>query len=160
MVPAFGLEVAQPSQRVGKDRMLKHIARRQLKALRLKYQRLVGARPLAFAHLTPAKVPKAAGVYLITMLKGPYERPYYVGRTKNFRQRLYNNHLLGPLSNARLKKHLIDAGECRDAHDAKAFIRRYCVVRWVKQEGFRQRGALEGYVTGLLFPKHGIYEEH
>jgi len=140
--------------------MLKRIARRQMKALKLKYERLLAAKPLAFADLTPSKVPKAAGVYVITAVKSRYELPYYVGRTKNLQQRLYNNHLMGPLSNARLKKHLIDAGECRDVADAKGFIRKHCVVRWVKQEGFRQRGALEGYATGLLFPKHGIYEEH
>ena len=32
----------------------------------------------------------------------------YVGRTKNLRRRLYTNHLMGPETNARLKKYLIE----------------------------------------------------
>ncbi len=67
---------------------------------------------------------------------------------------------MGPLSNARLKKHLIDSGECIDIGAAKEFLKLHCQVRWIEQDGFRERGAIEGYATGLLFPKHGIYEEH
>lgn len=140
--------------------MLKHIAQHQLSILEAKLAALMDATPLAFADITPSKVPPKGGVYVITARLNGAEHPYYVGRTKNLRQRLYNNHLMGPLSNARLKKHLIDAGECDDVADAKAFLKRCCWVRWIEQENFRERGAIEGYATGLFFPKHGIYEEH
>ncbi len=43
---------------------------------------------------------------------------------------------------------------------AKGFIRSACIARWIEEADIRKRGAIEGYVTGLLFPKYGIYEEH
>lgn len=140
--------------------MLKKISDQQLATVKVKFEQLLKADPLAFSGLTPSKIPIAPGVYVITAMKDGNDYPYYVGRTKNFQQRIYNNHLMGPLTNARLKKHLIDSGECVDIADAKAFIRNNCAVRWVEQEGFRERGALEGYATAILFPKYGIYEEH
>jgi hypothetical protein len=67
---------------------------------------------------------------------------------------------MGPLSNARLKKYLIDSGECIDISTAKDFIRSACIARWIEEADMRRRGAIEGYVTGRLIPKYGISEEH
>jgi hypothetical protein len=128
--------------------------------LKKSYQRLVSTEPLHFAEITPSHIPEAPGVYLITAMNNKKEIPYYAGRTKNLRQRIYNNHLMGPLSNARLKNYLIEAGECADISSAKNFIRSFCIARWIEEHDIRKRGAIEGYVTGLLFPKYGIYEEH
>jgi hypothetical protein len=124
------------------------------------FQRLAALKPLPFSEMVPSKLPQAGGVYLITARLGGRELPYYVGRSKNLRRRLYNNHLMGPLANARLKKYLINSGECSGLAEAKQFLREYCLVRWIEEADIRKRGAIEGYVTGLLFPKHGIYEEH
>lgn len=86
--------------------------------------------------------------------------PYYVGMSKNLRQRLYRNHLMGPpSSNARLKMYLINSRQCRNAKHAKEFIREKCLVRWFIEGGSRRRGAVEAYVTGVVFPKYGIKEE-
>lgn len=131
-----------------------------LEFLKEAYQYLVSREPLAFATITPSKIPKEAGVYLITALLNGKEIPYYIGRSKNLRQRIYNNHLMGPISNARLKKYLIKSGECPDLVSAKKFIRSFCLVRWIQENDIRNRGVIEGYVTGLLSPKYGIYEEH
>lgn len=124
------------------------------------YKQLLATEPVPFASLVPSQIPKEAGVYLITSRKSGTEEPYYVGRSKNLRQRLYRNHLMGHLTNARLKKYLISSGECADLITAKQFIRSHCVARWIQEKDIRKRGAIEGYVTGMLFPKHGIYEEH
>lgn len=140
--------------------MLRRTTAKQTQFLHRRFKELVAVDPVPFATLTPSKVPKEPGIYVITAKKGALEQAYYVGRTKNLQQRLYNNHLMGPASNARLKKHLCDGGECEDMVTAKAFLRGTCWVRWIVQEGHRERGAIEGYVTGLLFPKYGIYEEH
>lgn len=122
---------------------------------------LISADPLAFATMTPSMVSEHAGVYLITARVDGREVPYYVGRTTNLRQRLYAQHLMGrPSTNARLKKYLIETGECADAVAAKTFIRTNCLVRWLHEADLRRRGALEGYLTGVLFPKHGISVEH
>jgi GIY-YIG catalytic domain len=140
--------------------MLHHATAKQLKFLRERLKTLLAAEPLRFSDLTPKKVPANSGVYVITAERRGIEYPYYVGRTKNLQQRLYNNHLMGPASNARLKKHLVDGGECIDMLGAKRLLREMCLVRWILQDGHRERGAVEGYVTGVLFPKYGIYEEH
>jgi hypothetical protein len=140
--------------------MLRRTTSAQLKFLRKRFKELLAATPLPFSSLTPSKVPIASGVYVITAKLGNMEFPYYVGRTKNLRRRLYNNHLMGPATNARLKKHLVAGGECADMKSAKQFLKDTCSVRWILQDGHRERGAVEGYATGLLFPKYGIYEEH
>lgn len=124
------------------------------------FQRLVVANPLPFAEMTPSKLPKVGGVYLITARIDGRELAYYVGRSKNIRRRLYTNHLMGPLTNARLKKYLVNTGECSGIAEAKQFLQQTCLARWIEEADIRKRGAIEGYVTGLLFPKHGIYEEH
>jgi hypothetical protein len=125
-----------------------------------KLQDLLQAKPLPFAELTPSKVPIAGGVYVITASINGEEHPYYVGRTKNLQQRLYNNHLMGRTSNAGLKKYLLAAGEVEDVETAKQFIKARCSIRWIEEEDFRQRAAIEGCATAMLLPKHGIYEEH
>jgi hypothetical protein len=118
------------------------------------------AAPFSFSKLAPSVIPQIPGVYFITARHEEKQIPYYIGRSRNLRQRIYNNHLMGPLSNARLKKYLINFGECASLEEAKEFIKAYCWVRWIEEPYIRKRGAIEGYVTGMLFPKYGIYEEH
>ena len=115
---------------------------------------------VTFEGLLLSKVPAKAGVYLISVKQGKQEIPYYVGRSKNLRNRIYCNHLLGTVNNARLKKYLVEFKECKTIDEAKQFIKRRCSVRWFLEEDVRKRGAAEGYVTGVVFPKYGISEEH
>jgi len=124
------------------------------------YQRLVDSKPIRFNAITPSQIPKVGGVYLITAKKSSKESAYYIGRSKNLRQRIYNNHLMGPVTNARLKRYLITAKVCQNVKDAKDFIKTYCLVRWIEEDDVRRRGAIEGYDTSVVFPMYGIYEEH
>lgn len=123
-------------------------------------EQLLNQQPLRFSQMTPASLPDTTGVYLITKIEDDTEIPYYIGRTKNMRQRLYNNHLMGPLANARLKKYLIDSRVCSNIKEAKDFIQRNCAARWVEEKDYRRRGAIENYCTAVLFPDYGIDEEH
>lgn len=123
-------------------------------------KQLTNGKSLPFAEMTPAKIPEEPGVYLISVKRRESEMPYYVGMSKNLRQRLYRNHLMGPpSSNARLKRYLIDSRQCRSAKHAKEFVREKCSVRWFLERRARRRGAVEAYVTGVVFPKYGIKEE-
>ena len=134
-----------------------------LNFLSYRYEELVSCRRIPYILLKPRMIPEAAGVYLITARKNRYEDIYYVGRTKNLRQRLYTNHLMGGLTTARLKKYLIndvDLKRVKNKYDAKEFIKANCYVRWIEEDYMRNRAAIEGYTTGLLFPKYGVYEEH
>lgn len=140
--------------------MLRLVTASQQEFLKRRFRDIVAATPVPFSTLTPTQLPEKAGVYVISARWNRLERAYYVGRTKNLRQRIYSNHVMGSATNARLKKYLTEEGECKDMATAKQFLRTTCWVRWILQEGHRERGAVEGYVTGLLFPKYGIYEEH
>jgi len=126
-------------------------------------QSLLLLNPIPFSTLTPSKIPERAGVYLITEKLNKKETALYVGRTKNLRQRIYTNHLMGSITNARLKKYIINDADhsCfQDVKLAKVYIRKNCLVRWIFEDEIRIRGAIEGYLTAMLFPKYGIYEEH
>ncbi len=124
--------------------------------LRSSLKAILKSTPLAFKNMKPTDIPKAAGVYLIITRK----KPYYIGRTVNLRRRIYTNHLMGPPTTSRLKKYLIESGECANKQAAKKFLRKHAVVSWIEVEDMRIRGALEGYFTGVLFPKYGIFAEH
>jgi hypothetical protein len=115
---------------------------------------------VTFAGMMPSMLPKRAGVYLITVIDNDEEDPYYIGRTTNLRRRLYTNHLMGPISNSQFKRYLIKSGECRNPKKAKQFLRQFGKARWIEESNMRKRGAIEGYLTGVLFPKYGICQEH
>lgn len=136
---------------------------------------LLSSQRVAFDNLMPRHIPEVPGVYLITVTKNSIETPYYVGRTKNLRRRIYGNHLMGSPQNARLKNYLIKdraLTNVRTRVDAKVFIRRNCMVRWIAEEAYSKnlpdktrhlyqvRGLLESFMTSELFPRYGIYEEH
>lgn len=86
----------------------------------------------------------------------------YVGRTKNLRQRLYTNHLMGPKTNARLKKYLVEdplqTGIC-SMDDAKNFLKERCYFQYVAERDNQKRGQLEGLLSYLLNVRY-IHEEH
>lgn len=127
-----------------------------LKFLEVSLKSILVSPGLAFENLKPSDLPKTAGVYLITIR----DKPYYVGRAKNLQNRIHRNHLMGNTKASSFKNALIKSGECVSLQTAKQFLRRNAAVRWIEEENMRNRGALEGYFTGILFPKYGITEEH
>ena len=113
-----------------------------------------------FSTLKPSSIPhKLPGVYAIFNSS----ETLYVGRTKNLRQRLYNNHLMGPLSNARLKKYLIEDYLCfpniLTPDDAKAYLRENCYVQFITVSTIIERGKIEGLLSFVLNVKY-MHEEH
>ena len=69
--------------------------------------RMLGSKTYLFADLKPSDLKDGLPVVYAIFDKNTGET-LYVGRTKNLRQRLYNNHLMGQKSNARLKKYLVE----------------------------------------------------
>lgn len=86
--------------------------------------KLLNAEPVYFKDLKPSDIPEnISGVYAI--FDSSSNEVLYVGRTKNLRQRLYNNHLHGPKTNARLKKYLVEdklQKDIMDMNDGKAIF--------------------------------------
>ena len=115
---------------------------------------------MSFSDLKPSNIPAEPGVYAI--FHKETNETLYVGRTKSLRQRLYNNHLHGPSSNARLKKYLVeDANEpgITSLEEAKAYLRENCLFRYIIEEDTLKRGRLEGLLSFMLNVRY-MYEEH
>ena len=89
-------------------------------------------------------------------------RTLYVGRTKNLQQRLYNNHLMGPESNARLKKYLVEDENRPDIptmEAAKQYLLDCCYFQYIPVKNVVVRGQIEGLLSYLLDVQY-MHEEH
>lgn len=123
------------------------------------HDRLINCEAVYFANLKFTTLEQTGGVYVIF---NKTDKAIYVGRTKNLRQRLYNNHLHGPISNARLKKYLIGdtlIEEATDLVSAKKWIKENCYIKYIKEPDYLERGKIEG-LLGFILDVRYIDEEH
>ena len=121
---------------------------------------LINSEKYYFSDLKPSSLPEGAGVYAI--FNKDTGDNLYVGRTKNLRQRLYNNHLMGPKSNARLKKYLVeddDETNITNMEKAKQHLKDHCYFQMILEDDVRKRGQIEG-LLGFYLDVRYIYEEH
>ncbi len=124
-------------------------------------EQLLGSKLYYFADLKPSDLQDGLAVIYAIFDKNTCET-LYVGRTKNLRQRLYNNHLMGPRSNARLKKYLVEDESVPDIttmEQAKVYLRDNCCFRYIEEADVRRRGQIEG-LLGYLLDVRYIHEEH
>ncbi len=123
--------------------------------------RLLSSEKIDFNGLTPSRLEdKLPVVYAITDRSNG--KVLYVGRTKNLRRRLYTNHLMGPETNARLKKYLVEDLERPDIPDmnaAKQYLIDCCYFQYIPVADMRTRGQIEGLLSYLLDVQY-IHEEH
>lgn len=114
-----------------------------------------------FKDLKPSMlIDKLEAVYAITDTSTG--EVLYVGRTKNIRQRLYNNHLMGPKTNARLKKYLVEdplQPQISDMEQAKEYLRTNCYAQFIPEPDMVKRGQIEGLLSFMLNVRY-IHEEH
>lgn len=114
-----------------------------------------------FKDLKPSMlIDKLEAVYAITDVSTG--EVLYVGRTKNIRQRLYNNHLMGPKTNARLKKYLVEdplQPQISDMEQAKEYLRTNCYAQFIPEPDMVKRGQIEGLLSFMLNVRY-IHEEH
>ena len=123
-------------------------------------ERFLNGQQYSFSNLVPSDLKEIAAVYAI------FDKEdgscLYVGRTKNLRQRLYYNHLMGPKSNARLKKYLTEDASRPDIPtmvEAKKFLKDRCYFQYLPVSIMRERGQIEGLLSYLLYVQY-IHEEH
>lgn len=125
------------------------------------YHQMISSEKYYFSELKPSHLQdKLAVVYAITNFHT--QQVLYVGKTTNLRRRLYTNHLMGPLTNARLKKYLIDdidVPEVSDVVNAKNYLKEHCYFQYVAESDMRLRGQLEGLFSYLLDAKY-VDKEH
>lgn len=133
----------------------------RLEAARVIVERLLASEKIDFNGLAPSHLEdKLPVVYAITDRQDG--KVLYVGRTKNLRRRMYTNHLMGPESNARLKKYLWKDPERPDIPDmevAKKYLIDYCYFQYIPVTDMRTRGQIEGLLSYLLDVQY-IHEEH
>ena len=123
-------------------------------------ERFLDSKKYLFNGLVPSDLQEIAAVYAI------FDKEdgscLYVGRTKNLRRRLYTNHLMGPLTNARLKKYLIEDSDRPDIsspEEAKRFLLKQCYFQYYPEKDKNKRGQIEGLLSYLLNVQY-IHEEH
>ena len=132
----------------------------RLEQARIIAEQLLQSKIYSFQGLKPSMLESVPGVYAI------YDRDtgatLYVGRTKNIRRRLYTNHLMGPETNARLKKYLWKDDrhpEITTMDDAKRYLQEYCDFQYIREDDKIIRGQVEGLLSYLLDVTY-IHEEH
>ena len=122
---------------------------------------LLHSKKYYFDVLTPSMLTnKLPVVYAITDKTSG--EVLYVGRTKNLRQRLYNNHLMGPKTNARLKKYLVEdplQPKITTMEQAKAYLKENCYAQFIPEPDMVKRGQIEGLLSFMLNVRY-IHEEH
>lgn len=125
------------------------------------YDKVFQSKIYSFSSIVRSELPEEAGVYVIWVKKT--EEVLYVGRTRNIKQRLYTNHLMGNKSSARLKKYLVDDNvnhpEIDDYSKAKEYIRQNCNFQFILCEDNNERGHIEG-LLGYLTQARYIETEH
>ncbi len=132
----------------------------QLQNAKKVWDTLFNSKVYSFSSVFPSDLPEKAGVYVI-WLKDTKE-VLYVGRTRNIRQRLYTNHLMGNKSSARLKKYLVDDVNLPDIVeyiDAKNYMKSNCCFQFILVEDNNERGHVEG-LLGYLTEARYIEMEH
>ena len=123
-------------------------------------KQLLESQQYTFRGLTPSMLESVAGVYAI--FDQTTGATLYVGRTKNIRRRLYTNHLMGPETNARLKKYLWmdpDRPDIPDMVAAKQYLIDNCYFQYIRVDEMVKRGQIEGLLSYLLNVTY-IHEEH
>lgn len=125
------------------------------------YDKVFQSKIYSFSSIVRSELPEEAGVYVIWVKKT--EEVLYVGRTRNIKQRLYTNHLMGNKSSARLKKYLVDDNvnhpEIDDYSKAKEYIRQNCNFQFILCDDNNERGHIEG-LLGYLTQARYIETEH
>lgn len=133
----------------------------RIAAAKIIAERLLNSKKYSFCDLKPSDLQDGLAVIYAIFDKDSGEA-LYVGRTKNLRQRLYTNHLMGPKSNARLKKYLtedLNVPEIQTMEQAKSFLREQCYFQYIPEPDMRSRGQIEG-LLGYLLDVRYIHEEH
>ena len=123
-------------------------------------EQLLNSQQYTFRGLTPSMLESVPGVYAI--FDQTTGATLYVGRTKNIRRRLYTNHLMGPETNARLKKYLAEDRNRQDIPNivaAKQYLLDNCYFQYIRVDEMVKRGQIEGLLSYLLNVSY-IHEEH
>ncbi|MBS1494327.1 MAG: GIY-YIG nuclease family protein [Bacteroidetes bacterium] len=118
------------------------------------------AKEIPYNTLQISTTPKCPGVYMI--VEKERKEILYIGESNNLSERLYRNHLMGNKSSANFKKKLVNDNTLMEVicnNTAKKFLKDKCSVKWILEDEFIKRKAIECYITALLLPKYAFTEK-
>jgi hypothetical protein len=133
--------------------MLPEILKKHISKLEAIVEQLLDQTPIPYRTATPSSFPETKGVYVIVSSQGEVIRAGKTGeKNATFRQRLYQNHLMGDQA-GNLRKQLVESGQCSSLETAKDWIRENCKVRYLEIADSSTRANLEHFMLAVLQPK-------
>ena len=119
----------------------------------LMYQ-LLASHPVGMGTGFSGRLPSGGGVYRIFETGSPLDSTVYVGKTGNFFERLYRNHLQGNPQASTLKRKMIERGEFRSSQEVKAYFKERCSVQLISIEDEPLRHWFEHFAIATLQPRY------
>lgn len=134
----------------------------KIKQINKLVESLKASEKVYFENLLPSDLQEDLAVVYVIIDKNTSEA-LYVGRTKKLQRRLYNNHLHGNKSTARLKKYIVEDNinfaNITTYEQAKQWIKSNCYFQYIKIDDSRERGHVEG-MLGFILDSRYIEDEH
>jgi hypothetical protein len=122
-------------------------------------QDLIEMPPVRFDQQLKAALPKAPGLYAISMIGAPKGEYLYVGETakgaNGLRGRVWEQHYQTGGSSSDLIEKVKVKGYARDAGEARRFIEQNCQVQWLELKDDALRAWAEHYLLAALKPRWG-----
>jgi hypothetical protein len=122
-------------------------------------QDLIETPPVRFDQQLKAALPKARGLYAISMMGAPKGEYLYVGETakgaNGLRGRVWDQHYQTGGSSSDLIEKVKAKGYARDAGEARRFIEQNCQVQWLELKDDALRAWAEHHLLAALKPRWG-----
>lgn len=116
--------------------------------------RLLESDPVGMGAGFSGRIPNGGGIYRIIETGSDVKETVYVGKTGNFFERLYRNHLQGNMKASTLKRKMIERGDFASPNDVKAYFRGACAVQFLSLEDEELRHWLEHSAIAMLRPRY------
>ena len=115
-----------------------------------KLKRILDKPVYNFSEATSEQVPVASGVYVI--YDNSSNQMIYVGRSKNLRVRLLQQHKSGNNRDSQFRKKIGQKHNLDDEAKISDYIKNNCSFKLLEVEGFEEIVRLEHFITAIMAP--------
>ena len=113
---------------------------------------LLDSKKISFDDNLSARLLKEPGVYIIWEIDSDKEIAIYVGKTKNIKRRIKDDHYRGDRVASTLKRKLINNTEYKDEKDVMRYLSNKCYIQFLILEDANLRSRFEHFVISVLSP--------
>jgi excinuclease UvrABC nuclease subunit len=92
-------------------------------------------------------------VYCVSERTGNAVEVIYIGKSKDLRNRIYKNHLIGSRRFSTLKRKIIQSEGFSNDADVENYLRERCAVQFVIIEDELERNFFEHFAIAIFRPK-------